>query len=71
MAPLSYASYPSPRKSFASADRAIVYTNRDQDYMDYVESFLANDGDMNHNENNNFGMSDEIMNGGKFDEEYM
>ena len=39
--------------------------------MDYVESFLANDGDMNDNDSNNFGMSDEIMIGGKFDKEYM
>ena len=27
-----------------SAERAVVYTGREKDHMDYVESSLANDG---------------------------
>ena len=33
----------------ASADRSVVYTNKDQDYIDYVESFLIRDGDYHKN----------------------
>ena len=37
-------------------------TNKDQDYMDYVESFLINDGDIYSYDNNNSGNQKEIMN---------
>ena len=63
---LSYAANPPPRKSFASADRSVVYTNKDQDYMDYVESFLINDGDIYSYDNHNIGNPKEIIKGGKF-----
>ena len=61
-----------PRKTYVSADRSLVFPNReqgnpfrDQEYMDYVESFLINDGDVHNYNNNNWGKQVENKNSGE------